>query len=152
MHFAILAFHVGALQDSLLEAFLHICPVLFVGGVVGVQVLSRDGVVLTDAVRVNSTMISRIGHTPLNVNHIAGVVSCNCIESPGFGGVIPVDLDNVAGIDSIEALSMTQNSPYHVSIIFLATRTNVANTLARFSKGAISGVWPKKKCEIIFNT
>mmetsp|Transcript_7717 Transcript_7717/g.13020 ORF Transcript_7717/g.13020 Transcript_7717/m.13020 type:complete len:202 (-) Transcript_7717:117-722(-) len=89
--------HIGAFQNTSLEAVLQSCHLRLVGCVRGVDELGHDAVVLTDAVAVHAAVVRNVGHAPLHINDVAGIVGRHHV-APAVLGVVPVGLQLVVGL------------------------------------------------------
>mmetsp|Transcript_2641 Transcript_2641/g.4824 ORF Transcript_2641/g.4824 Transcript_2641/m.4824 type:complete len:282 (-) Transcript_2641:36-881(-) len=121
VHVAVVSIDVAAFQDTCLKTRLHICPVTFVRHVVRVNELANDIVILAYTIGIDSSVISSIRNTPLNINDVTGIICCDRIEAPIVVWLIPVD---------------------HIAVVFLTTWSHIADTLAGFRKRAHAGVVP----------
>jgi len=121
MHPAILAWNVVARQDAPLKAVLQLSMVLPIWRVIRVDELRSDALILTQTVRVRTTMIGGGRHTPLHIDHISGGVRSRHLGSPAVFGLVPIGLR---------------------SIRFGATWTDVAQTLTWFGPRPIAGIAP----------
>jgi hypothetical protein len=88
MHVTGLAVHIGAAKYPRLEAGFHGSEVVLSRSIRSINELRHNRIIRTDAVTVDTSMVSDIRHTPLNVNHLPCLIG-GLDRSPVVVGFIP---------------------------------------------------------------